>query len=105
MHGVARWLLIVCFVWQLTTAVEAQPRIRRQPVESTSLASVGYSKKWAILEVQFRSGQIYRFHDVPVEVYRDLLNAQSKGRFLHREIRSRFASTAMTGRRKPVPTQ
>jgi hypothetical protein len=62
--------------------------MRRAPVESSSLASVGY--QGAVLEVEFRNGGVYRYIDVPEEVHRRLMSAESKGRFFNFEIRDAY---------------
>jgi hypothetical protein len=63
---------------------------KRQPVESSSLASVGYEAASQTLEVEFRTGNTYRYFHVPPSVYEALLAAESKGRFFVREVRARF---------------
>ena len=65
-------------------------RIKREPVLSSNVASVGYSKKLHALEIEFTRGAIYRFLDVPREVYRDLMQTSSKGHFINENIRGQF---------------
>jgi hypothetical protein len=65
-------------------------RIHREPIESTGLAAVGYSKKLHALEIEFRDGLIYRYLDVPWPVYRELLAADSKARFYNTYIKGRY---------------
>ena len=67
-------------------------RIRRVPVESTALATVGYSKRLRALEIEFRNGAIYRYLDVAPDVYEALLQARSKARFYDENIRHKFRS-------------
>ena len=67
--------------------------MRRKPVDSSAIAAVGYDPENEILEVEFRSGTIYRFFDVPPEIHRDFLETSSKGRFFGREIRGQYDST------------
>lgn len=62
----------------------------RQPVESTSLAAVGYDPLSRVLEVQFRKGGIYRYSEVPASVHELLMQAPSKGRFFVAEVRDHF---------------
>jgi hypothetical protein len=64
--------------------------VRRQGIASSSLASVGYDGRHAVLEVEFRSGAVYRYFAVPNQVFQELLAATSKGAFLNRRIRDRF---------------
>ncbi len=64
--------------------------IERRPVESSVLASAGYDAKARVLEIEFRSGAIYRYLDVPGEVYRGLFAAESKGNYFGKSIRDKF---------------
>jgi hypothetical protein len=59
------------------------------PVESSLLASIGYSLH-ATLDLEFRSGARYRYFAVPHAVVAELLAAESKGAYFNRNIRSRF---------------
>lgn len=64
--------------------------ISRVPVDSSSLASVGYSPENSVLEAEFRHGVAYRFFLVPQRVFDDLLRAESKGTYFNRFIRGRY---------------
>ena len=55
--------------------------MKRTPVESSMLASVGYDPATRVLELEFTSGRVYRYGEVEEEVYRGLLAAESKGRY------------------------
>jgi hypothetical protein len=66
--------------------------IKRDPVQSIALASVGYSKRLRALEIEFKNGAIYRYLDVAPAVYHDLLIAPSKARFYDENIRRKFRS-------------
>jgi hypothetical protein len=61
--------------------------LRRAPIESSSLASVGYDPSRKVLEVEFHGGRVYRYFGVPRERYRELLTAESAGRFLNTRIK------------------
>jgi hypothetical protein len=67
--------------------------MRRKPVESSSLASVGYDAATRILEVEFRKGRIYRYHEVGAGIFARLMNAESKGRFMNAHIRNAYRFT------------
>lgn len=67
-------------------------RIARQPVHSHALAAVGYSKRLRALEVEFISGAIYRYSNVPPQIYRGLLSAASKAQFYDTNVRGHFPS-------------
>ncbi|WGW11311.1 KTSC domain-containing protein [Saxibacter everestensis] len=47
-----------------------------QPIRSDSLAAVGYDDKTSTLYVEFRHGGLYAYHEVPAELYAELLAAQ-----------------------------
>lgn len=59
----------------------AKKDIVKHPVESTNLEWVAYDKDEKQLFIQFRSGGLYRYFDVPEDIYEKLLKAGSKGRF------------------------
>jgi len=63
---------------------------RHRRVASSNLRSVRYHPNRRVLEVRFRHGGTYRYADVPVRVYRELLQAPSKGRFFYRHVRDAF---------------
>ncbi|MGE5620703.1 MAG: KTSC domain-containing protein [Sphingomonadaceae bacterium] len=64
--------------------------MKRQRVESSNLRSVGYDEAQQILEIEFWSGGVYRYYGVPPEVYRELLEASSKGRYFLSKIRNEY---------------
>ena len=71
----------------------AQPgEIKREPVESSVLASAGYDAQRRMLEIEFHSGAIYRYLDVAEDIFRKLLAAESKGQFFSANIRNKFRS-------------
>jgi hypothetical protein len=81
-------------------------RIPRQPVQSTAIAKVGYSKRWHILEIEFVNGAVYRYLDVPSAVYRDLMSAESKARFYDLNIKGHYRSVLIRPPQKQqVPTK
>ena len=62
--------------------------IRRQPVDSEAIASIGYNKETAMLEIEFKdSGEVFRYLGVPEDEYRKLTAAQSMGTYLNREFK------------------
>ncbi|MFQ5911262.1 MAG: KTSC domain-containing protein [Thermoplasmata archaeon] len=62
----------------------------RKPVESSNLISVGYDSKSATLEIEFRSGDVYRYFDVAESLYVKLMEAPSHGKFFHAHIRDKY---------------
>jgi hypothetical protein len=66
-----------------------RPEAVRTPVQSSLLSSIQYSID-ATLELEFRSGAIYRYFAVPLAVVEGLIAAESKGAYFNRNVRSRF---------------
>lgn len=64
--------------------------MRRQPVESSAIASVGYDAATAALEIEFVNGSCYRYYAVPPSVHRRLMEAESTGRAFAELIRERY---------------
>jgi hypothetical protein len=62
-----------------------------QPVESSNIQAVGYEPDDQLLAIQFRSGDIYAYSDVPKSIYTDLMGAESKGKYFSRYIRHTYA--------------
>jgi hypothetical protein len=64
--------------------------MQRQGVESTTMRSVGYDRTEQVLEIEFQSGAIYQYLDVPPAIYTELLEAESKGHYFNSEIRDAY---------------
>lgn len=69
---------------------EGGAAIERAPVESSAITSLGYDAQRQILEVEFSSGKVYQYFDVPPDVYGPFLSATSKGVWFNEAIRGRF---------------
>jgi len=61
-----------------------------QHFESKLLASSAYDGGKHIRYLRFRSGEIYRYFEFPAEQYRELLKAESRGRYFLSHIRNQF---------------
>ena len=64
--------------------------MQREPVESSTLVSVGYDESQFLLELEFRSGELYQYFGPSRHIHQDLMAAESKGRFFNQHIRDRF---------------
>jgi hypothetical protein len=60
------------------------------PVESRLFTAAAYRDDVWQLYLRFRDGDIYRYFECPVSVYRQFLQAESKGRYFSHHIRNRF---------------
>ena len=65
--------------------------MRRDPISSSNIAAVGYDPSSETLEIEFTSGGVYQYYNVPLSIYEALLAAPSKGSFFAAQIRDRFS--------------
>jgi hypothetical protein len=64
--------------------------MRRAPVDSTSIASIGYAPLRRELEIEFRqSGEVYRYSEVSAEEYEEFMKAESKGAHLNQIFKAK----------------
>ncbi|KKU58554.1 MAG: hypothetical protein UX81_C0021G0007 [Parcubacteria group bacterium GW2011_GWA2_47_12] len=58
----------------------------RTTVNSSNIQSIGYDTQSATLEVEFTSGDVYQYYDVPEHLYGEFMRASSLGGFLNDNI-------------------
>lgn len=56
--------------------------MERQYVTSSNILSIGYDPDNMILEVEFTTGAVYQYYDVPQSIYDGLMAADSHGTYL-----------------------
>lgn len=61
--------------------------MERESVRSSNIASIGYEEINEILEIEFLSGGIYQYLDVPEDVYDELMEADSHGKYFASNIK------------------
>lgn len=64
--------------------------MRRINLDSSALVWVRYLARQHVLQIGLRNRRVYDYLDVPEQVYRELLAAQSKGRYYNSHIRNDF---------------
>ena len=64
--------------------------MKRHEVESSNIKSIGHSYPRRLLEIEFKDGNIYRYKGVNHKTYRALMNAESKGKEFHKNIKYSF---------------
>jgi lysyl-tRNA synthetase class 2 len=57
---------------------------------SAVIKSFDYDPQKKILRVEFASGSVYKYHDIPESLYKELQNAPSKGQYFNAQIRDKF---------------
>ena len=65
--------------------------MHRSLVDSSCLRSVGYDADEESLELEFTSGAIYRYRNVPPHIYHELMTADSHGSYFTSHIRPVYA--------------
>lgn len=64
--------------------------MERTSLDSRAIASVGYDKAQAILEVEFRTGSVYHYYKVSPQVYEWFMRVRSKTAYLERMIKGEY---------------
>lgn len=60
--------------------------IVRVRVKSSNIHSVGYDSTHKVLQVEFLNGSIYQYYNVPENVYNELMQASSKGKYFNSKV-------------------
>jgi hypothetical protein len=60
------------------------------PVDSSMVLGVRYDEALFQLEIIFRTGEKYRYKNVPKFIYEGLINAKSQGQYMHKKILGRY---------------
>lgn len=64
--------------------------MRREPIESSVIASMGYDSERCELEIEYQAtGDVYRYFDVPLDEYQAFMAAESKGKYLNEVFKQR----------------
>ncbi|MDQ3056536.1 MAG: KTSC domain-containing protein [Pseudomonadota bacterium] len=61
--------------------------MHRSRVTSRALRSIGYDPDARVLEIEFVSGNVYRYFDVPDALHAGLMTAASHGEYFTAHIR------------------
>ncbi len=70
--------------------------MKRYPVSSTSLKSVGYDPETRTLEIEFQSGEVYQYSEVLLDEYTGLMHSDSLGQYFISHIRDRYQYVRVT---------
>ncbi|MDB5223645.1 MAG: hypothetical protein JWN83_2312 [Chitinophagaceae bacterium] len=81
----------VRYMRELSNLIPNQSTMKREPVESTAIKSIGYNEDKHLLEVEIlETGRIYQYKDVSVEEYLDFMDAKSLGEYYNRVIKDKY---------------
>lgn len=62
----------------------------RELVSSSTVLSIGYEPTTNTLEVEFKNGGLYQYYNVPEPIFQQLMESESKGKFLHVYIKPAY---------------
>jgi hypothetical protein len=65
--------------------------MERDYVESSMIRSFGFEN--STLEVEFNSGAVWQYFDVPESVYYEMKTTSSCGKFFHANIKGQYAES------------
>ena len=64
--------------------------MRREAVDSGTIASIGYEARRCELDVEFlESGDVYRYFEVSAEEHSEFMAAESKGTYLNQVFKGK----------------
>lgn len=66
--------------------------MKREKLKSTNIASAGYDAEKKHMDVEFVKGGLYRYFDVPEDKYRNMMKAESAGKYFAAEIKNTYSS-------------
>jgi hypothetical protein len=64
--------------------------MNRESVQSSMIVSLGYDANSSTLEIEFNGGAVWQYYEVPENVYYDMMNSGSLGKFFHSNIKSQY---------------
>ena len=64
--------------------------MKRVPVSSSNIGSVGYDAQSNTLEVEFNDGSVYQYFSVPAAEHQGLMAAGSHGQYLASNIKGTY---------------
>ena len=78
------------------TARRRSGPIRMQSMRSSSIEAAGYDRDRQTLRIRYVRGSTYDYVAVPARVFRDFLEADSKGRFVNWSIKPFYRYTRVS---------
>lgn len=82
--------------------------MQMQSVDSSNLAAIGYDPETKVMRVEFlppkgyKTGSLYQYQNVEQATFDAFRDAESKGKFLAREIKGKFTYAQI---RPPTPKE
>jgi hypothetical protein len=67
--------------------------VDREYVESSMITSFGFDQSISILEVEFKSGAVWQYFNVPENIYYEMKSASSCGKFFNANIKGQYSES------------
>lgn len=67
--------------------------MEREFVESTMIRSLGFDSSSSTLEVEFNSGAVWQYFDVPESLYYDMKSSGSCGKFFNANVKGQYTES------------
>ena len=71
--------------------------MHREPVISSSISSIGYDESTQTLEIEFSDGAIYQYLGVIPKIYKEIMDADSSGKYFHKNIKNIYNYSKVSG--------
>lgn len=71
-------------------SVKMNTGVEMMPIESSNIEGAGYNNKTKQLWVAFKGNKVYRYDLVPRKLFEELLQTESKGKYLNEHIKGNF---------------
>lgn len=79
--------------------------MQRVPVESSTIAGIGYHPVDRVLEVEFKAGGVYQYDNVDRALVQELFNAQSAGTYFASFIRAQHKTFKIGANGERIPLE
>lgn len=64
--------------------------MKREPIESSMIQSIGYDERAQTLEIEFHNGSVYQYYEVPKRIYEEMMKSSSLGKYFIFEIKGGY---------------
>lgn len=71
-------------------SVEKITGTKMVPCESSNIEGFGYNHKNQELLVAFKGAKVYKYYEVPEDIFKGLIDAESKGKYLNQNVKNSF---------------
>jgi hypothetical protein len=70
-------------------------KIDFKKIDSSVMSFVAYDKTNEILLVVFNSGSVWMYYDLAIDIYQELISADSTGKYFNLNIRNKYVNECL----------